>query len=302
MKSSSKSRAKEFSEHIQPSRVFLPHEGTGLIVDFLAQRFPNVSRLEWLDRIARGRVLNSARQPITADQIFQPQLELLYYREVQQEPKIHLDLTIVFESEHCIVVNKPPFLPVNPGGQFIEETVVGRLVARGYSSEVTAVHQLDRLTEGLVLLCKHAANRDRYHRLFREGRIRKRYEALSLQAPANTVGEVVHHRSKLVRGSPSFCWREAEGAPNSYSRIRFLEAFEGLYRFELEPVTGKTHQLRVHMAAMGNSILNDPFYPTLMEKKPDCLDLPLKLKARSLEFIDPIDGQEISCDLGPINS
>ena len=300
MKSYPRTTAKPLFEGVQPSRVFLPHQGTGLVVDFLVQRFPHISRTEWLDRISRGLVLNSARQPISVDQIFQPQLELLYYREVQEEPTIPLDLNIVFESEHCLVVNKPSFLPVNPGGQFIEETVVGRLVARGYSAELTAVHQLDRLTEGLVLLSKRAVDRDSYHRLFREGSIQKRYEALSLQAPVSEAEEVIHHRSRLIRGNPSFCWREGEGEANSYSRIRFLAARAGLYRFELEPVTGKTHQLRVHMASIGHPILNDPFYPILKEKKPDSLDAPLKLKARSLSFVDPIDSQRISCDLGPI--
>lgn len=284
----------------QTSRVFLPHHGSGLVVDFLAERFPNVSRAEWLDRIARGLVLNSARAPISVDQLFEPQLELLYYREVQKEPTIPLDLNIVFETEHCLIVNKPSFLPVNPGGQFITETVVGRLVARGYSSELTAVHQLDRLTEGLVLLCKKAADRDRYHRLFRDGLIRKRYEALSKHAPESSAGHIVHHRSKLVRGEPSFCWREDEGEANSYSRIQFLGPLDDAYRFELEPVTGKTHQLRVHMAALGHPIMNDPFYPKLREKKPDQLTAPLKLKARALSFEDPVDGQTISCDIGVI--
>ncbi len=272
------------------------------MVDFLVQRFPNISRGEWLDRIARGLVLTANRKPISVDQRFQPQLELLYYRDVHQEPKIPLDLNIVFESDHCLVVNKPSFLPVNPGGQFIEETVVGRLVASGYSADLTAVHQLDRLTEGLVLLCKAPRHRDHYHRLFRDGAIEKRYEALSLRPPNGSKDAVIHHRSQLVRGEPSFRWREREGDSNSYSRIRFLEALDDVYRFELEPVTGKTHQLRVHMAAIGNPILNDPFYPHLKAKAPDQLDAPLKLKARFLSFEDPVDGQQVCCDLGPIAS
>ena len=86
--------------------------------------------------------------------------------------------------------------------------------------------------------------------------------------------------------------REVEGAPNSETRIDVLERKGAWWRYALEPVTGRKHQLRVHMAALGAAIANDRWYPRLVAPGPDDGASPLKLLARSLSFVDPLDGAE----------
>ena len=90
--------------------------------------------------------------------------------------------------------------------------------------------------------------------------------------------------------------REAPGQSNSETRIEVAEKGEHLWRYVLNPVTGKTHQLRVHMTALGASICNDPFYPHLIDTDVDDYARPLKLLARSLQFQDPLDGRLRSFD------
>ncbi len=88
-----------------------------------------------------------------------------------------------------------------------------------------------------------------------------------------------------------------EGEPNAETRIELLETNDdggrrlGLYR--LEPHTGKTHQLRVHMASLGIGIENDPFYPELLPQAPDDYSKPLQLLARSIAFTDPLSHREV---------
>ena len=85
--------------------------------------------------------------------------------------------------------------------------------------------------------------------------------------------------------------REAPGEANSESRIEVIERRGALWRYRLEPVTGRKHQLRLHMAAMGAPILHDRCYPELLPQAPDDPARPLQLLARSLRFIDPVSGQ-----------
>ncbi|WP_312153317.1 pseudouridine synthase, partial [Pseudomonas sp.] len=151
------------------------------------------------------------------------------------------------------------------------------------------LHRIDRHTAGLVLFSANPQTRSAYQRLFPERRIDKRYQAIAAALPALEFPLV--HRSRLVHGEPFFRMHEVEGAPNSETLAQVLEKNGELWRYGLSPVTGKTHQLRVHMAALGAGICNDPFYPWLLEVQDD-YQQPLKLLAQSLRFEDPLSGEE----------
>src|SRR3546814_16605852 len=86
--------------------------------------------------------------------------------------------------------------------------------------------------------------------------------------------------------------QEVEGAPNSETRIGVLECSDALWRYALEPVTGRKHQLRVHMAGLGAAIANDRWYPQVGNTAADDYTRPLQLLARSLAFIDPLTGAQ----------
>jgi len=99
-------------------------------------------------------------------------------------------------------------------------------------------------------------------------------------------------RSRIVKERGVMAAREVPGEPNAISRIELLERHEGLGRYRLLPRTGQTHQLRVHMNALGLPILGDPLYPVVAAAGPaGDFRRPLQLLARALEFTDPVTGR-----------
>ena len=149
--------------------------------------------------------------------------------------------------------------------------------------------QVDRTTAGLVLFSTNAASRGRYQALFREQSMHKCYHALA--APLPGLQFPLLRQSRIVEGTPFFRMQEAQGAPNSETRIEVLERHDAHWLYALHPVSGKKHQLRVHMAALGAPIVNDDFYPTLAEQSEGDYSSPLKLLAHSLAFSDPLTGE-----------
>jgi tRNA pseudouridine32 synthase/23S rRNA pseudouridine746 synthase len=141
-----------------------------------------------------------------------------------------------------------------------------------------------------VLFSANPQTRARYQALFREKRIAKIYEALAPALP-DTLFPLTR-RSRMVAGEPFFRMQEIEGAPNSETAIDVLARGEGSWRYALRPLTGRKHQLRVHMAALGAPILNDTVYPSLARRAPGDFSAPLQLLAKGLSFPDPLSGLE----------
>ncbi|NOT89814.1 MAG: pseudouridine synthase [Lysobacter sp.] len=271
-----------------PSRLQLPPGPWATVLDALCARFPAIDRDTWRSRFARGRVLDADSAPLTGSSPFRVGAEIRYFREVEVEPHLAVRETILHVDNHLIVVDKPHFLPVTPGGIYVNETLLARLLKRFGDNDIVPLHRLDRLTAGVVMFSNNPATRSRYQSLFRERAIHKRYEALAPPLPMATWP--LERRSRLVRGEPFFRTQEIDGEPNAFTRIDVLERGLETWRYALEPVTGRKHQLRVHMAALGAPIRNDPLYPQLADQMPDDPECPLKLLARSLAFTDPLDG------------
>jgi tRNA pseudouridine32 synthase/23S rRNA pseudouridine746 synthase len=212
-----------------------------------------------------------------------------YFREVADEPEIAGQVRVVYADDHLLVADKPPFLPVTPAGSYVTQTLLARLVARTGHADLVPLHRIDRLTRGLVMFSIRPATRDAYQALFRARRIGKVYEALAPPLPELPFPQV--RRSRIERGEPFFRMREGPGEPNSETRIEVVERGESLWRYRLEPLTGRKHQLRVQMAGLGAAIANDPLYPRLQPAAPDDPVRPLALLARELIFDDPLSGE-----------
>ncbi len=272
------------------SRLQLPPGAWATVLEALCARFPGINRATWLDRFARGRVLNGEGQPLGVDAGYRVGMEIRYFREVRDEPVIPFEAIVLHVDEHLVVVDKPHFLPVTPAGGFVRETVLGRLVRQLGNDGLVPLHRIDRGTAGLVLFSANPATRAVYQALFRERRIDKRYEALASPLPGVVFPHV--RRSRLVRGEPFFRMTEVEGEANSESRVEVIERSGDVWRYALQPVTGRKHQLRVHMAALGAPIVNDRVYPTLQAQADDDYGRPLKLLAKLLVFMDPLSGRE----------
>lgn len=274
---------------LSPSAVALPSQQGrwGLLLDFLAERFPAVPRAHWQARMAAGRVLDAQGQPLALDQVFEPGARIHYYRELADEPRIPFEAAVLYQDEHLLVADKPHFLPVQPAGQHVHETLLVRLKQSLGLPELSPLHRIDRETAGLVLFSVQQRTRGLYQALFRERAIIKSYEAL---APWRSGLEFPRsHRSRLEESPEGFRMQEVAGPPNSLTRMELLAqpSEGGIGHYRLWPVSGKRHQLRVHMAALGLPICNDPLYPVRREVSEGDFTHPLQLLAKSLDFVDP---------------
>ena len=272
------------------SRIQLPLGPWSTVLDCLCARFPAIPRETWIDRFTRGRVLDAAGVALPLDAPYRLGAEMQYFREVADEPVIPFTESILHADADLVVTDKPHFLPVTPAGGYVRETLLARLVQRLGNPGLVPLHRIDRDTAGLVLFSANPATRAGYQALFRERRIHKRYEAIAPALPGMAFPLV--RATRIERGEPFFRMREAAGVPNSETRIVVLEGEGALWRYGLEPVTGRKHQLRVHMAALGAPIDNDRWYPQLREASADDHARPLRLLARSLAFVDPLSGIE----------
>lgn len=271
------------------SRLQLPPGPWRTVLDCLCARFPAIAREVWVDRFARGRVLDAGGAALAVDAPYRLGAEIRYFREVADEADIPFVETLLHVDAHLVVADKPHFLPVTPAGGHVRETLLARLVRRLGNLDLVPLHRIDRDTAGLVLFSADPGTRAAYQALFRQRRIRKRYEAIAPALPGLAFPRV--HVSRLEAGEPFFRMREVEGTPNSETSIEAIERAGAWWRYALEPVTGRKHQLRVHMAALGAPIRNDRLYPELVPAAGGDHTRPLQLLARSLAFVDPVGGQ-----------
>ncbi|WP_095078699.1 pseudouridine synthase [Pseudomonas sp. Irchel s3h17] len=274
----------------QASTLYLPPGSWATVLDCLCEHFSAIGREQWLDRIARGRVLDGHGQAIAVDLAYKEGLRIHYFREVPDEKHIPVVETILYADEHLVVADKPHFLPVTPAGEYVEQTLLRRLIRRLDNPHLVPLHRIDRHTAGLVLFSANPQSRSAYQSLFPTRTIEKHYEAIARALPALSFPLV--HKSRLVDGQPFFRMQEGPGISNTETAVEVVEKNADLWRYALYPVTGKKHQLRVHMAALGASICNDPFYPDVLKDAEDDYANPLKLLAKGLRFVDPVTGQE----------
>ena len=276
---------------VGPSRVSLPAGPWPTVLDFLLARMPDISRDEWLHRFEHGLVLNEAAQPVAATQAYTPHTKLYYYRRIANEPVLPEKASIVFEDDHLIVADKPHFMPVTPAGRYVQQSLLVQLKHLTGNDDLVPLHRIDRETAGLVLLSKRPEDRNAYQALFRERIVHKTYEAVAAR-PTGAVLPLVH-RSRLVEDARFFRMREVAGEPNSETHVRLLREAGDHALYGLAPVTGKRHQLRVHMLALGTPIEGDQFYPEVRKGPDDAEDFrhPLQLLARSVSFTDPVTCQ-----------
>ncbi|MCD9006523.1 pseudouridylate synthase [Luteimonas sp. XNQY3] len=273
---------------VPASRLQLPPGPWTTVFDALVAHFPQVDASTWRNRIARGRVLDAQGDPVTLQTPYRVGAEIGYYREVADEPVIDATERLLHVDGDLVVADKPHGLPVAPTGVFVTQTLLTRLVATLGNPDLVPLHRIDRGTAGLVLFSADPASRARFQALFRESRIAKTYEALA--PPLPDLAFPLTRRSRIERGEPFFRMREVDGAPNSETGIDVLARGADLWRYALSPVSGRKHQLRVHMAALGAPILHDPWYPTLQDDADETRP-PLQLLARTLAFDDPLNGR-----------
>jgi tRNA pseudouridine32 synthase / 23S rRNA pseudouridine746 synthase len=275
------------------SEITLPAHNAGwhTVLQFLCSQFPFIAEATWQERIASGKVYWFNGPAITALTPFQPSRRLCYYREVMQEPVIPLAHHILYQDAHILVADKPHFLPVTPGGEYVNECLLARLKRQTGIDDLVPVHRLDRETAGVVLFSVNARSRAQYYQLFSDTKVDKQYQAiarLTAAAQQSALPQHWHLANRIEKAQPRFINAVVPGAVNAVSDICLVARHNELGRFELTPHSGKTHQLRLHMLSLGMPILFDKYYPVLLPKQAPQFDQPLQLLAHQLRFTDPL--------------
>ena len=287
---------------VSASRVWLPKVGDSknrtekhgewdTVLAFLLDRFPFISEAIFKKRMSQGEIVSETGEAISPDSLYQAGSHVFYYREIPYEEKLPFCEKILFKDEHIIAVDKPHFIAVQPTGRFIRESLLSRLKHHYQDEDIVPIHRLDRETAGVMLYSCNANTRGAYQTLFEKRLVKKCYEAI---APVSEREFPYTHRSHIASsGKPFFIMCEKENAtPNTETVMDVIETRGRFARYRLEPITGRQHQLRVHMMSIGCPSVNDPFYPELLPSKGDDYSTPLQLLAKSIRFIDPITNEE----------
>ncbi|WP_159991328.1 pseudouridine synthase [Pelistega ratti] len=301
---------------VSASRLYLPKGDWQYLIDFLLERFPHLSPDIIKVRLQKGDMVNEKGVAYTLNSPYLADTWLWYYREVEQEVEVPFKLTILYQDEYLVAVDKPHFLASIPGGRYLQQTALIRLRKMLGNDEISPLHRLDRDTAGVLLFCVNPAYRGMYQTLFQSRDIDKVYECV---APfCSSINFPLLRESDIEKSTTYFTMQErmARQTPltqeekhilllsskqktiarlmgdkslNSQTIIDVITHYQGMAHYRLIPLSGKKHQLRVHMNGLGLPILNDEFYPTLLPARAeDDFTQPLQLLARSITFIDPI--------------
>ncbi|NNH35179.1 RluA family pseudouridine synthase [Acinetobacter sp. NIPH 2377] len=278
---------------VSASKVFLPKmkPAPATVYQYLCQQFGHIESAEWQQRFndgliydALGRILNLNSEYIENSHVF-------YYRFLAHEIQVPFEHEILFENEHLLVIDKPHFLTISPTGQYVQETLLVRLKKQSGNEFLTPIHRLDRETAGVVLFSKQPSTRAIYQEMFAQRQVNKTYHAI---APFHAdLTFPCHTRYRMEKGEPFYTMQVVEGQINSQTEIDLIEHDAIWGKYQLKPITGKQHQLRVHLNSLGIAIKNDPFYPVVQHKREDDFSAPLQLLAKHIRFNDPITFQDM---------
>ncbi|MDQ0146660.1 tRNA pseudouridine32 synthase/23S rRNA pseudouridine746 synthase [Pseudarthrobacter niigatensis] len=294
---------------VNATRLRLPDEGPwDTAMDYMMHRWGHIDPQGIEDRFDAGEIVGEGGVPLTRHTRLEDHTFIWYYRTLPPETRLPVEIGILYRDEHLLVVDKPHFLPTTPGGTYIQESALVRLRNQLELPDLIPMHRLDRMTAGVLLFSTNPQTRGKYQVLFEKRQVQKEYECVSAAEPSPghpAVDFPVVVRNRMTKSRSYLLAEVIDGEPNAETRIERLETFDGgpaagadgagqrLARYRLEPHTGKTHQLRVHMASLGLGIVNDAFYPDLLDKAPDDYSRPLQLLARGIRFVDPVSGKPV---------
>ena len=255
-------------------------EGGYVADDFLRRFGP-----DGLAKVRDGEVVDAKGAVIGLSTVLSAGSHVYLYRELPDEVVVPFDIPVLHRDDDIVVVDKPHFLATMPRGGHVAQTALVRLRRSLDLPELSPAHRLDRLTAGVLLFTVRREVRGAYQTLFAKGLVSKTYLAWS--SAVSDVVLPVTLRSRIIKERGQLQAFEEPGEPNAETLVESIGA--GCYR--LSPRTGRTHQLRVHMASLGLPIDNDPLYPVVREVAADDFSAPLRLVAHRLEFSDPLTGQ-----------
>lgn len=250
-----------------------------------------VNRLKWQEKIFVNGVPRHNDYTVQPGDMITAQLD----EETPQYPAEDAPVTILYEDAHILAVDKPAGMLIHPSRAAFAGTLANRVLGyyqrTGQSCAFHPITRLDRDTFGIVLLAKNAHVHALLNQLHSEGALRKTYHALVLGGPEADSGIIDAPIAR--RPLPSLLrYVNQEGKP-SITEYTVLARYEKTALLALRPITGRTHQLRVHCAHMGFPILGDPQYGTEAAR---AYAPSQQLCAKTLEFVHPVTKEPLTLE------
>lgn len=261
------------------------------VLDYYSQRYRHSTREEWRDRLENEQIWLD-NQLATADTRLKVGQQLTYHRLPWYEPEVPLNFEVLYEDDSLLVVAKPSGLPVMPAGGFLEHTLLHQLQQRYPQDTPVPIHRLGRGTSGLVLLARSPQARSHLTAQLRHRQMGKVYRTLAQgHTPWNqltierAIGKIPHPvLGYLFAATP-------EGA-FARSDCQVLQRRGDAMLVEVRILTGRPHQIRIHLAAAGFPLVGDPLYAVggVPQSDMDAVpsDLGYLLHAYSLAFRHPV--------------
>jgi RluA family pseudouridine synthase len=240
-----------------------PNEEGIPLIEVLVQRFSYRSLQTWWERIEQGDVLldNQAIEPevrLRANQ----QISISHPRVI--EPSVPDGVRIHVEHSDYLLVEKPAPMPVHSGGRYHKNTLLSILEQMGYS-DLKTVHRLDAVTSGLILLARNTSFARAATRAFASSGVQKTYYALVMGSPLDdtfTVDRPIFRKKGFVFDSG---W--VDGALEAQTLFEVVHRYEKASLVRCKPVTGRTHQIRLHLRDVGCPIAGDLVYQSHQESR-----------------------------------
>ena len=246
-----------YAEQIHPSF------GGKTVLDYYSQRYHHSSREVWRSRIEAGQIhLNG--KIVTPDTRLKAGQELTYRRLPWYEPNVSLNIKSLYEDEDLWAIAKPSGLPVLPGGGFLNHTLLHQLQLKYPSEKPTPIHRLGRGTSGVILVARSPLARSHLSQQLRDHKMTKIYRALigvgdrpsaipdqfTIDTP---IGKVPHPTLGYVYGA-------SDTGKFAHSNCQVVERRSDSTLLDVSILTGRPHQIRIHLAAYGYPLLGDPLY------------------------------------------
>lgn len=280
------------------------------VLAYYTQRYRHSRESEWSARIAAQQIWLDD-QPATCEMVLQLGQQLAYHRPPWQEPDVPLVYDLLYEDADLLVVAKPSGLPVMPAGGFLEHTLLWQLKRHYPQDTPVPIHRLGRGTSGLVLLARSPLGRAQLTQQMRNRQIGKVYWAIASGQSERDQFPIEQPIGKLPHPVLGYVYGAVDGLTTkgalARSDCRVLQRQGDQMLVEVAILTGRPHQIRIHLAAAGFPLVGDPLYtvggvPRLTGEEETVVvpgDCGYLLHAYSLSFRQPATGQAIQLTCPP---